>query len=153
MLALVKLVDPSGFVQIFVKYFARLKRTAKLGHYRMVLSLLLLLFVGFQRLKHFIHVRTEPMICGTLRVSCLPVVSTFWRYLASLRLSQAASLLKLPVGLCGTQRRRATMSNRDVARQILQFRALSPDVVKSVHVKGHGEFKRLLAVPSNRFQS
>lgn len=61
----------------------------------MVLGLLLLWFVGFQRLGHFIHVRTKSMVCGTLRVSYLLAVSTFWRYLASLGLPPAASLLKV----------------------------------------------------------
>ena len=201
LLALVKLVDLIGCVQIFEEHFARPERAAKLGHYRMVLGLLLLLFVGFQRLGHFVHVRTEAMICGTLRVSCLPAVSTFWRYLASLGLPQAASLLKVSAAarrqvwalcayaptrvvvnidttsltvygdiqgaqkaynpkhrgkptlrpvlcfleatreyLCGSQRRGATMSSRAVARQILQFRDLLPECVKSVHVKGDGEF-------------
>ena len=95
LLALVKLADLIGFEQIFHERFARPERNPKLGHYRMVLGLLLLLFVGFQRLGHFVHVRTESMVCGALRVACLPAVSTFWRYLASLGLPQAASLLKV----------------------------------------------------------
>jgi len=201
LLALVKLADLIGFAKIFEEHFARPKRAPKLGHYRMALGVLLLLFVGFQRLGHFVHVRTETMICGTLRVICLPAVSTFWRYLASLGLPQAASLLQVSAAarrkvwalcayapkrvvvnidttsltvygdiqgaqkaynpkhrgkptlrpvlcfleatkeyLCGSQRRGATMTTRAVARQILQFRDLLPECVKSVHVKGDGEF-------------
>ena len=201
LLALVKLADLIGFEKIFNEHFAPPERAPKLGHYRMVLGLLLLLFVGFPQLGHFVHVRTETMICGTLRVTCLPAVSTFWRYLASLGLPQAASLLKVSAAtrrkvwalcayapkrvvvnidttsltvygdiqgaqkaynpkhrgkptlrpvlcfleatkeyLCGSQRRGATMTTRAVARQILQFRDLLPECVKSVHVKGDGEF-------------
>ena len=201
LLALVKLADLIGFEKIFAEHFVRPERAPKLGHYRMVLGLLLLLFVGFQRLGHFIHVRTEAMVCETLHVMRLPAVSTFWRYLASLGLPQAASLLKVsaacrrkvwalchyapkrvPVNLdttsltvygdiqgaqkaynpkhrgkptlrpvlcfleatreylCGSQRRGATLSNRAVARQILQFRDLLPEGVQRVHVKGDGEF-------------
>ena len=95
LLALVKLADLIGFEPIFRTHFAQPGREPKLGHYRMVLGLLLLLFVGFQRLGHFVHVRSESMVCGALRVACLPAVSTFWRYLASLGLPQAASLLKV----------------------------------------------------------
>ena len=95
LLALVKLADLIGFEKIFQEHFARPERAPKLGHYRMVLGFLLLLFVGFQRLGHFVHVRTEAMVCGTLRVACLPAVSTFWRHLASLGLPQAAALLKV----------------------------------------------------------
>ena len=201
LLALVKLADLIGFEKIFRAHFARPGREPKLGHYRMVLGLLLLLFVGFQRLGHFVHVRSESMVCGALRVACLPAVSTFWRYLASLGLPQAASLLKVSAAcrrqvwalcgyaprrvvvnidttsltvygdiqgaqkaynpkhrgkptlrpvlcfleatreyLCGSQRRGSTMTSRAVARQILQFRDLLPECVKSVHVKGDGEF-------------
>lgn len=201
LLALVKLADLIRFAKIFPAHFSPPGRAPKLGHYRMMLGVLLLLFVGFQRLGHFIHVRTEGMICGTLRVACLPAVSTFWRYLASLGLPQAASLLKVSAAcrqqvwalcgyaprrvvvnldttsltvygniqgaqkaynpkhrgkptlrpvlcfleatreyLCGSQRRGTTLSTRAVARQILQFRDLLPACVKSVHVKGDGEF-------------
>ena len=201
LLALVKLADLIQFEKIFSGHFAPPGREPKLGHYRMVLGVLLLLFVGFQRLGHFVHVRTESMICGVLRVASLPAVSTFWRYLASLGLPQAASLLKVSAAcrgkvwtlcnyapkrvtvnidttsltgygdiqgaqkaynpkhrgkptlrpvlcfledtreyLCGSQRRGATISTRAVARQIRQFQALLPDCVKSVHVKGDGEF-------------
>jgi len=201
LLALVKLAKLIEFEKIFGEHFKAPGRAAKLGHYRMVMGLLLLLFVGFQRLGHFIHLRTEAMVCGTLRVERLPAVSTFWRYLASLGLPQAASLLKVSAAcrrkvwtlcgyaprrvvvnidttsltvygdiqgaqkaynpkhrgkptlrpvlcfleatreyLCGSQRRGATISSRAVARQILQFRDLLPACVKSVHVKGDGEF-------------
>ena len=95
LLALVKLADLIGFEKIFQEHFARPERAPKLGHYRMVLGFLLLLFVGVQRLGHFVHVRTEAMVCGTLRVACLPAVSTFWRHLAALGLPPAASLLKV----------------------------------------------------------
>ena len=95
LLALVKLADLIGFEKIFAEHFAGPERAPQLGHYRMVLGLLLLLFVGFQRLGHILYVRTEAMVCGTLRVACLPAVSTFWRYLASLGLPHAAALLKV----------------------------------------------------------
>ena len=69
--------DLIGFSNIFEEHFARPKRALKLGHYRMALGVLLLLFVGFQWLGHYVHVRTETMICRTLRVRCLPAVSAF----------------------------------------------------------------------------
>ena len=69
--------DLIGVANIFEEHFARPKRALKLGHYRMTLGVLLLLFVGFQWLGHYVHVRTETMICRTLRVRCLPAVSAF----------------------------------------------------------------------------
>jgi hypothetical protein len=42
--------------------------------------------------------------------------------------------------LCGTQRRGETITNREVARQIRQFRKLLPACVRDVRVHGDGEF-------------
>ena len=95
LLALVKFLNLIKFEQAFAEHYVHPKRAAKLGGYRMVLGMLMLLFIGFQRLGHFTYVRTDPMGCGILRVAVLPAVSTFWRYLGSLTIVQSASLLKL----------------------------------------------------------
>ncbi len=85
LLALVKFLDLLKFEETFHHHYVVPKRAPKLGDYRMVLGLLLLLFIGFQRLGHFVYVRTDPMVCGVLRVHILPAVSTFWRYLMALK--------------------------------------------------------------------
>lgn len=71
------------------------KREPKLGGYRMVLGILRLLFIGFQRLSHSVYVRTDAMVGGVLRVAVLPAVGTFWRYVTSQGIVQSASLLRL----------------------------------------------------------
>jgi hypothetical protein len=95
LLALVKFLDLIGFEQACAQHYVHPKREAKLGGYRMVLGMLLLLFIGFQRLGHFTYVRRDAMVCGILRVAVLPAVSTFWRYLGALTIVQSAALLKL----------------------------------------------------------
>ncbi len=95
LLALVKFLDLIGFDKAFKEHYVHPKRAPKLGGYRMVLGMLMLLFIGFQRLGHFAYVRTDAMVCGVLRVAVLPAVSTFWRYLTSLGIVQSASLLRL----------------------------------------------------------
>ena len=201
LLALVKFLDLIGFEQTFAAHYVAPRRAAKLGGRRMVLGMLMLLFIGFQRVGHFAYVRTDAMVCGILRVSVLPVVSTFWRYLQSMGLNQSASLLRLSAALraqvwalcgyqprevtvnidttvstvygaiegarkghnikhrgkkglrpvlcflaetreylCGKQRRGETMSSREVAGQIRQFRRLLPEYVREVRVRGDGEF-------------
>jgi hypothetical protein len=183
LLALVKFLDLLGFEQAFAQHYVPPKRAPKLGNSRMVLGILLLLFIGFQRLGHFAYVRADPMVCGVLRVTVLPAVTTFWRYLRALSIVQSAALLRLGAALratvwalcdyrptrvtvnidttvstvygaiegarkghnpkhrgkkglrpvlcflaetreylCGTQRRGETVTMREVARQILQFR-------------------------------
>jgi len=201
LLALVKFLDLLGFEQAFAAHYVHPRREPKLGGYRMVLGILLLLFIGFQRLGHFAYVRYDPMVCGVLRVVALPAVSTFWRYLRSLSIVQSAALLRLGAALratvwalcayrptrvtvnidttvstvygaiegarkghnpkhrgkqglrpvlcflaetreylCGTQRRGETITTREVARQIRQFRKLLPASVQEIRVHGDGEF-------------
>lgn len=201
LLALVKFLDLLGFEQAFAAHYVAPQRTPTLGHYRMVLGVLVLLFIGFQRLGHFAYVRADAMVCGVLRVAVLPVVTTFWRYLRVLTIVQSAALLRLngalrtqvwalcayrprrvtvnidttvstvygaiegarkghntkhrgkpglrPVlcflaetreYLCGSQRRGETITTREVARQIRQFRRLLPLYVREVRVHGDGEF-------------
>ena len=201
LLALVKFLDLLGFEEAFARHYVPPNRAPKLGDYRMVLGILLLLFIGFQRLGHFAYVRADPMVCGVLRVTVLPAVTTFWRYLRALSIVQSAALLRLGAALrarvwalcayrptrvtvnidttvstvygaiegarkghnpkhrgkkglrpvlcflaetreylCGTQRRGETITTREVARQIRQFRKLLPAYVQAVRVHGDGEF-------------
>ena len=201
LLALVKFLDLIGFEEAFAAHYVHPRREPKLGGYRMVLGILLLLFIGFQRLGHFAYVRYDPTVCGVLRVAALPAVTTFWRYLRSLSIVQSAALLRLGAALrtrvwalcayrptrvtvnidttvstvygaiegarkghnpkhrgkkglrpvlcflaetreylCGTQRRGETITTREVARQIRQFRTLLPPHVQEVRVHGDGEF-------------
>lgn len=99
LLALVKFLDLLGFENAFAEHYVHPKRETLLGGYRMVLGMVLLLFIGFQRLGHFTYVRTDAMVCGVLRVGVLPAVSTFWRYLTSLGIVQSAALLRLGAAL------------------------------------------------------
>lgn len=201
LLALVKFLDLLGFEAAFAQHYVSPQRAPKLGHYRMVLGILLLLFIGFQRLGHFAYVRADPMVCGVLRVAVLPAVTTFWRYLRALTIVQSAALLRLGAALrarvwalcayrptrvtvnidttvstvygaiegarkghntkhrgkkglrpvlcflaetreylCGSQRRGETITMREVARQIRQFRKLLPLYVRAVRIHGDGEF-------------
>ncbi len=201
LIALIKMLDLLEFEKEFEKIYKAPERKPVLGHYRMVNGILMLLFIGFQRLNHFAYIRQDTMLCGFLKVPLLPVVTTFWRYLKSLRFHQAETLLDLSgslrkkiwdlidykpqrVGvnidtttltvygdiegskkghnlkhrgkkglrpvlcfveetreyLCGTQRVGETMSSLEVAQQIRKFKELLPDYVKTVRVRGDGEF-------------
>ena len=95
LLALVKFLDLIRFEQAFGEHYVHSNRTPKLGDYRMVMGMLMLLFIGFQRLGHFAYVRTDSMVCGILRVRVLPAASTFWRYLISIGIIQSQSLVRL----------------------------------------------------------
>lgn len=99
LLALIKMLDLVKFRETFDEHFLAPKREPKLGHYRMMLGILMLLFIGFQRLGHFAYIQSDPLLCGILQVTVLPAVSTFWRYLQSLGIFQSQSLLRLSAAL------------------------------------------------------
>ena len=117
LLALVKFLDLMGFEEMFEKHYKAPKRKPALGNYRMLLGILMLLFIGFQRLGQFVYIQTDAMICGIMKVAVLPVVSTFWRYLRSLTIIQSESILRLNGALrekawekCGYRPRRVTVN-------------------------------------------
>lgn len=95
LLAYIKFIDLVDFKNLFNEIYCPPKRTPKLGHYTMVMGMLMLLNIGFTRIGHFIHIGMDSLVCGILSVEKLPVVSTFWRYLNSLGLNQSKALLSL----------------------------------------------------------
>jgi hypothetical protein len=95
LLAMIKFFDLIDFKQLFKATYHAPARQPKLGHYSMVAGLLMLLFIGFNRIWHFTYIRFDAMLCGFFRLMKLPVASTFWRYLDSLSINQAQSFLKL----------------------------------------------------------
>ena len=95
LLAVVKFLDLIEFKQIFDTDYTTPSRNPSKGHYFMVKGILMLLFIGFNRLWHFSYIRFYSVLCGILNVICLPVASTWWRYLDSMGINQAVSLLKV----------------------------------------------------------
>jgi hypothetical protein len=95
LLALIKFLDLVGFREIFHFTYQAPSRQPKLGHYSMMLGILMLLFIGFNRIWHFVYVRLDAMLCGFFKLSRLPAASTFWRYVDSLGINQASSILKI----------------------------------------------------------
>ena len=95
LLATIKFLDLLKFEEIFNSVYQQPSRKPKMGHYLMVVGILMLLFIGFNRIWHFTYVRLDAMLCGFFRLTRLPVASTFWRYVDSMGLNQAGSFLKI----------------------------------------------------------
>ena len=95
LLGLIKFFDLIKFEEFFKHLYITPSRKPKLGHYRMVVGILMLLFIGFNRLWHFTYIRLDAMVCGFFQLVCLPAASTFWRYVDSLGINQANSFLKI----------------------------------------------------------
>jgi hypothetical protein len=95
LLALIKFLDLVNFKEIFHSGYQAPLREPKLGHHLMMVGILMLLFIGFNRIWHFVYIRLDAMLCGFFRVTRLPAASTFWRYVDSLGINQGKSLLKV----------------------------------------------------------
>ena len=95
LLALIKFIDLVNFHEIIDFAYHKPSRNPKRGHYLMMVGILMLLFIGFNRIWHFVYVRMDAMLCGFFSVTRLPAASTFWRYVDSLGINQAKSLLKV----------------------------------------------------------
>jgi len=95
LLALIKFLDLINFKQIFDFGYHAPARQPKLGHYQMVVGLMMLLFIGFNRIWHFTYIRLDSMLCGFFRLKMLPVASTFWRYVDNMGINQGLSLVKI----------------------------------------------------------
>jgi hypothetical protein len=95
LLALIKFFDLVNFHKIFDSAYQPTSRKPRLGHYSMMVGLLMLLFIGFNRIWHFVYVRLDAMLCGFFNLTRLPAASTFWRFVNSLGINQATSLLKV----------------------------------------------------------
>jgi hypothetical protein len=72
LLAVIKFFDLVKFKEIFNCAYQRPSRRPKLGHYSMVVGILMLLFIGFNRLWHFTYLRLDAMLCGFFRLTRLP---------------------------------------------------------------------------------
>ncbi len=110
----------------------------------MILGILMLLFIGFQRISQMAYIRTDVMLCGIMRVAVLPVVSTFWRYLKSLTIVQSNSILRLSSELrarvwkllrlspsTNTHQHRLRRSARFMVRLKARGRAATPSIAGS----------------------
>jgi hypothetical protein len=95
LLALIKFFDLVNFHKIFNSAYQPTSRKPRLGHYSMMVGILMLLFIGFNRIWHFVYVRLDAMLCGFFNVTRLPAASTFWRYVDNLGINQAKSLLNV----------------------------------------------------------
>ena len=99
LLGLVKFLDLFCFEEIFEKLYLPPSRKPKQGHYKTMLAIFMLLFIGFSRLWHFLYVQLDPMLCSIFGVEKLPHATTYWRYVNSLGINQAKPLLRIAAAL------------------------------------------------------
>jgi len=93
LLGLIKFMELIKFKEIFEGLYTPPSRMPKMGHHAMVYGFIMLLFIGFNRVWHFLYIQADSMLCAIFHVEKLPFVTTYWRYVNSLGINQGKSLL------------------------------------------------------------
>src|ERR1700730_5856817 len=93
LLPVITLLEKLGF-QSLVEQTVTSKRIPRaMDLYRFVLGIVLGLYIGFPRLNQLRFIARDPILTGILKVTKLPVQSTFWRFVNALHRNIAEQLL------------------------------------------------------------
>jgi len=95
LLPVITMLEKLGF-QSLVEQTVTSKRIPRaMDLYRFVLGIVLGLYIGFPRLNQLRFVARDPILIGILKVTKLPVQSTFWRFVNALHLHVARQMLTI----------------------------------------------------------
>src|SRR2546423_6682024 len=93
LLPIISMLEKLGF-QSLVEQTVTSKRIPRaMVLYRFVLSIVLGLYIGFSRLNQLRFIARDPILTGILKVTKLPVQSTFWRFVNALHRNVARQML------------------------------------------------------------
>ena len=93
LLPVITMLEKLGF-QTLVEQTVTSKRIPRaMDLYRFVLGIVLSLYIGFPRLNQLRFIARDPILTGILKVTKLPVQSTFWRFVNALHLNVARQIL------------------------------------------------------------
>ena len=95
LLPVVTMLEKLGF-QALVEQTLTSKRIPRaMDLYRFVLGIVLGLYIGFPRLNQLRFIARDPILTGILKVTKLPVQSTFWRFVNALHRHVARQILTI----------------------------------------------------------
>ena len=95
LLPVITMLEKLGF-QSLVEQTVTSKRIPRaLDLYRFVLGIVLGLYIGFPRLNQLRFIARDPIVTGILKVTKLPVQSSFWRFLNAFHLNVARQILAI----------------------------------------------------------
>jgi hypothetical protein len=95
LLPVITMLEKLGF-QSLVEQTVTSKRIPRaMDLYRFVLGIMLGLYIGFPRLNQLRFIARDPILTGILKVTKLPVQSTFWRFVNTLHRNVARQILAI----------------------------------------------------------
>jgi len=93
LLPVITMLEKLGFQSLVEERLTSKRIPRAMDLYRFVLSILLGQYIGFPRLHQLRFIARDPIVTGILKVTQLPVQSTFWRFVNALHLNVAGQIL------------------------------------------------------------
>src|SRR5882672_10818567 len=93
LLPVATMLEKFGFQTLVEETITCSRETRVMSLYKFVLGIVLGLYVGFPRLNQLRFIAGDPILTGILKVTKLPVQSTFWRFVNALHRNVARQML------------------------------------------------------------
>src|SRR5438067_2939944 len=93
LLPVVTMLEKLGFESLVEQTVTSKRIPRAMDLYRFVLGIVLGLYIGFPRLNQLRFIARDPILTGILKVTKLPVQSTFWRFINALHRNIARQIL------------------------------------------------------------
>ena len=93
LLPVITMLEKLGFQSLVERTVTSKRIPRAMDLYRFVLGIVLGLYIGFPRLNQLRFIARDPILTGILKVTKLPVQSTFWRFANALHLNVARQML------------------------------------------------------------
>ena len=95
LLPVITMLEKLGFPCLVEQTLTSQRIPRAMDRYRFVLGIVLGLYIGFPRLNQLRFIARDPILTGILKVTRLPVQSTFWRFLNALHRNVARQILTI----------------------------------------------------------
>ncbi|HEV3334471.1 MAG TPA: IS1380 family transposase [Bryobacteraceae bacterium] len=95
LLPVITMLEKLGFQSLVEQTLTSERIPRAMDLYRFVLGIVLGLYIGFPRLNQLRFIARDPILTGILKVTKLPVQSTFWRFVNALHRNIAGQVLAL----------------------------------------------------------
>jgi hypothetical protein len=95
LLPVITMLEKLGFQSLVEETLTSKRIPRAMDLYRFVLGIVLGLYIGFPRLNQLRFIARDPILMGILKVTKLPVQSTFWRFVNALHLNVARQILTI----------------------------------------------------------
>ena len=95
LLPVITMLEKLGFQSLVEQTITSKRIPRAMDVFRFILGIVLGLYIGFARLNQLRFIARDPIVTGILKVTHLPVQSTFWRFVNALHLNVSRQILTI----------------------------------------------------------